>query len=262
MFMDAGEGAYQQVIRKFGHAGAREKMKSLKTIWISHLHADHHLGLVTLLKVSYELGVVPLVIAPKAVVYWLLKFFRAGVDSIRFEYTVISNMSIATEEICARLCLDSFVNVPVEHCMDAFGLVMSHKSGWKIVYSGDTRPCPRLVEEGKGATILIHEATFSDEMPEDAIKRSHCTTGEALRVGDEMSAGLVVLTHFSQRYPKLSQFTEHVSKFVSAFDMMTIFPGIDKARLQKVRLESEKLLKETEEDDNDEGIGHQVFTDA
>lgn len=31
---------------------------------------------------------------------------------------------------------------------------------WKLVYSGDCRPCEELVHEGKGAAVLIHEATF------------------------------------------------------------------------------------------------------
>ncbi len=28
-------------------------------------------------------------------------------------------------------------SVPVHHCSDAFGLVLAHKDGWKIVYSGE-----------------------------------------------------------------------------------------------------------------------------
>lgn len=33
---------------------------------------------------------------------------------------------------------------------------------WKLVYSGDCRPSDALVEEGKGAAVLIHEATFDE----------------------------------------------------------------------------------------------------
>ena len=38
--------------------------------------------------------------------------------------------------------------VPVQHCSQAYGLVLQHISGWKLVYSGDTRPCKELVEAG------------------------------------------------------------------------------------------------------------------
>ncbi|CAN0546498.1 unnamed protein product, partial [Laminaria digitata] len=33
---------------------------------------------------------------------------------------------------------------------------------WKLVYSGDCRPSEALVREGKGAAVLIHEATFDE----------------------------------------------------------------------------------------------------
>ncbi len=36
--------------------------------------------------------------------------------------------------------------------------------GWKLVYSGDTRPYEGLIKAGMDATILIHEATFDDSM--------------------------------------------------------------------------------------------------
>lgn len=45
--------------------------------------------------------------------------------------------------------------MPVVHCADAWGLVLHHSSGWRLVYSGDTRPCDALVREGIGATLLV-----------------------------------------------------------------------------------------------------------
>ena len=59
------------------------------------------------------------------------------------------------------------------------------------------------MEIGKGATLLLHEATFDDELGAEARGKRHCTTSEALGAGKEMGARTVVLTHFSQRYPKL-----------------------------------------------------------
>lgn len=34
--------------------------------------------------------------------------------------------------------------------------------GKRVVFSGDTKPCDLLVEEGENADLLIHEATFED----------------------------------------------------------------------------------------------------
>lgn len=40
--------------------------------------------------------------------------------------------------------------------------ILGTEGDWKLVYSGDCRPCEDLVREGKGAAVLIHEATFDE----------------------------------------------------------------------------------------------------
>lgn len=57
-----------------------------------------------------------------------------------------------------------WLSVAVEHCHDAWALVIEHASGWSLVYSGDTRPCKALTAAGHGCTILIHEATFEPDL--------------------------------------------------------------------------------------------------
>jgi ribonuclease Z len=71
------------------------------------------------------------------------------------------------------------------------------------VYSGDTRPSRALQQCGSGATLLIHEATFEHELIQQALLKRHSTTTEALECGQAMGAYRTVLTHFSQRYPRL-----------------------------------------------------------
>ncbi|KAL2490903.1 tRNAse Z4 [Abeliophyllum distichum] len=63
--------------------------------------------------------------------------------------------------------LETLISVPVEHCEPAFGVVMKAANrinrvgktipGWKLVYSGDTRPCHELIQASCGAPVLIHE---------------------------------------------------------------------------------------------------------
>ncbi|KAH0690945.1 hypothetical protein KY289_018303 [Solanum tuberosum] len=129
--------------------------------------------------------------------------------------------------------LEALISFPVIHCPQAYGVVLKAADrtnstgkkipGWKIVYSGDTRPCPELVAASHGATVLIHEATFEDGMVEEAIARNHSTTQEAIEVGDAAGAYRIILTHFSQRYPKIPVFDEtHMHKTSIAFDMMSV----------------------------------------
>ena len=80
---------------------------------------------------------------------------------------------------------------------------VTFNDGFKISYSGDCRPSQAFVNIGKGSTVLIHEATFDDELRDDALNKKHSTTSEAIGVGIAMGAKRILLTHFSQRYAKV-----------------------------------------------------------
>ena len=49
----------------------------------------------------------------------------------------------------AELGVKNLVNVRVDHCPFAFAAVIDAVAGWRLVYSGDTRPCERLVQVSK-----------------------------------------------------------------------------------------------------------------
>lgn len=58
---------------------------------------------------------------------------------------------------------------------------------------------------------------------DEAIARNHSTTGEAIEVGNTAGVYRIILTHFSQRYPKIPVFDEsYMHKTCIAFDMMSI----------------------------------------
>ena len=80
---------------------------------------------------------------------------------------------------------------------------LTFPTGFKFSYSGDCRPSKEFVRIGKGSTVLLHEATFDDELQGDAQAKKHSTTSEAIGVGMAMGAKRIVLTHFSQRYQKI-----------------------------------------------------------
>ncbi len=68
--------------------------------------------------------------------------------------------------------------------------------------AGDTRPCARLARAARGATLLIHEATFEPALQREAERKRHSTSAEALQLAASCGAYRTLLTHFSQRYPK------------------------------------------------------------
>eukprot|EP00898_Chlorokybus_atmophyticus_P008267 jgi/Chlat1/8441/Chrsp80S07923 len=261
MLLDCGEGSFGQLQRRYGSEGANEAIVKLRCIWISHIHADHHAGLSHILALRRKLlgnECKPLpVIGPWPLrnvlaAFGMLEEFSATfidcVDTLPWtEAKPVAELpsrvlaaKAALKEPLSQLGLKRLTSVEVQHCANAFGIVLEAVErtgadvdtgepsqqptpGWKLVYSGDTRPCERLVEASKGATVLIHEATFDDGMLEEALAKRHSLTKEAVEVGVRAGAWRTILTHFSQRYPKIPVIDEsYTAHTCIAFDLMSV----------------------------------------
>ncbi|EFJ22319.1 hypothetical protein SELMODRAFT_416540 [Selaginella moellendorffii] len=230
MLLDAGEGVLGQIFRSYGEAKALEAVNSIECLWLSHKHADHVLGAVAIVCSQARERTKPLlVIGSTAVVKWLTEVCNAHAQS-GFPLPAFVVMHFEEFEgshhlgrVLETLQLKSIASVPVNHCYEAYGLVLHGQTGWHLVYSGDTRPSDRLIQAGAGCTLLIHEATFEDCLESHARKKRHCTVSEALQVGSRMQAEQVILTHFSQRYPKVVEIdvTSYPNACV-AFDGMVV----------------------------------------
>ncbi|CAG4979541.1 unnamed protein product [Colias eurytheme] len=246
MLLDCGEGTFGQLVRFYGPKRVNAFLRTLKAIYISHLHADHHIGLIGVLQARREAldevsdsetePAQPLyLMAPGQIVTWLSKYDQQF-ESIRGEFTLIPNQNLTeakqsttgdmTSAILASLGIDRLVTCYVSHCPNAFGVAVQVGDGHKVTYSGDTIPCDELVKIGQNSTLLIHEATMEDELENEARIKMHSTTSQAIEVGRAMCARYTVLTHFSQRYARLPRLNAHIlndNKRVGiAFDNMQI----------------------------------------
>lgn len=47
--MDCGEGTYGQLVRLLGLTESDEALRKLSAVYVSHLHADHHIGFIRIL---------------------------------------------------------------------------------------------------------------------------------------------------------------------------------------------------------------------
>ena len=70
----------------------------------------------------------------------------------------------------------------------------------KVVYTGDTRPTKDTVDAAENASLLIHEATFSNELTDRAEEAAHSTAEQAGSIASQADAEELVLTHISPRY--------------------------------------------------------------
>lgn len=237
VLLDCGEGTLGQMHALLGPQRTAAALRGLGAIFISHHHADHHLGVARLL-VAVEAarnqaadeaggfdpdaplprGAPPpsslprdaplLVVGPRVLGTCLASCFALLPPALRPRYqfescgAFNSPRSLGRDHLLRRtgLGLAAAQCVPVVHCADAWGVVLTHTDGWRVVYSGDTRPCDALVAAGQGATLLIHEATFDDDLSDDAKAKRHSTRSEALGIARRMRAHRTILTHLSQRY--------------------------------------------------------------
>ncbi|KAJ2487569.1 hypothetical protein EV174_000464 [Coemansia sp. RSA 2320] len=240
--LDCGESTVSLLKRFLGHPHHNvynrrieltfvEFVASIKLLYISHMHADHHLGAIMLLREWNQLtkaGAVRsrmTIVAPARFWTWLCDY--SGVEDIgleRLDFVCCHDLRISldsslggayanaerflgisgkVERLVSELGLVDIKTCSVVHCPWAYGLSLTHSSGWKLVYSGDTRPCASLVALGRAGqqppTILLHEATHSDDLLEDAKAKRHTTVSEAVAMALGMGAENLLMTHFSQR---------------------------------------------------------------
>ncbi|KAJ3359538.1 tRNAse Z trz4, mitochondrial [Allomyces javanicus] len=136
----------------------------------------------------------------------------------------------ALKPVLESLGLQSMYTANVIHRSFSYGVRVQSAIDPKlsIVFSGDTRPCPKLVQLGQvsadGTDLVLHEATFESDLQAEARKKQHSTTAEAVDVFEKMGARKLLLTHFSQRYPKLPKIERamHPETIAVAFDLMAV----------------------------------------
>lgn len=219
LMLDCGEGAVSRLswmsrrcTSEVGGAGdASSALRSLRVLWVSHMHADHHSGLLSLLwlrtqQLLFPASVPaidlrdPLVIIGPPALEGLVRSYSALICAQVPPQSYLTAAGIASfiplsdgatftlpsrrapvDAFCsctmAALPVAMLRSVRVEHCRDAFGVVVTlpcrgltgdgaaTASSTVLVYSGDTRPCERLVTAAASgvadAQALVRDAPQS-----------------------------------------------------------------------------------------------------
>lgn len=239
VLFDCGEGTQRQMMRYGTGFGVR-------AIFVSHLHADHFLGITGLLRtMALQERTDPLAVyGPRGSAGLLGTVVHLGVDAVTFPVSVDE---VAPGEVVPfeGYAVHPF---PVAHGTAAVGwalvederlgrfdvararalgipegplfgrlhrgetvevdgvsirpdsLVGPPRPGRRVVYTGDTRPSPLVVERSRGADVLVHEATFGAEEAQRAHETWHSTALQAAQVARDAEVRRLFLTHLSARY--------------------------------------------------------------
>lgn len=109
------------------------------------------------------------------------------------------------------------------HSSDVLGVSRPGKS---VAYCLDTRPCAASIELARDVDLLIHEATYTEELAAEAREYGHSTAAQAARTARDAGARKLLITHFSTRYPDAAVLLEEARAIfpetILAEDLMEI----------------------------------------
>jgi ribonuclease Z len=130
----------------------------------------------------------------------------------RFNIEKARELGVPEGPLWSKLQGGSAVKLPSGRIVKPGMVLGSHRPGRKIVYSGDTGQSENVVELAEGADLLIHEATFDDELTERAVEDGHSTPSMAAETARKAGVKRLVLTHISARYKDAGLLLEQARK--------------------------------------------------
>ncbi len=230
VLLDASEGVQSRINKVLSPA-------RIDVVGITHMHGDHVLGLIPLLE-SMSMGgrSKPLyLIGPSNLGEYLLCNFKNLYFKPNFEINIVNELTLnkihvrkfpvchgvesygIVIEIEAKPKLDvkklEELGIPPSPLWGAIqrgervvwkGAILEpdafrRKRKVKIVYTGDTAPCKSVIENSKGADLLIHEATFTKDV-DGVHELGHSYAEDAAKIAKEANVKRLVLFHISSRY--------------------------------------------------------------
>lgn len=211
LLIDCGSGVTQRL------AEAGVKVAAIDALLITHLHSDHVVDLWQVLVSGWHQGrqrPLRLVVPPgfgRHVAAVEAAWAPERAQRLAFERRPNPDgFAFAIEEIApgARLAIGDIEveAVAVDHrpVEPALGFVL-RAGGLVAALSGDTRPCPALIEAARGCDLLVHEVFVHAAMPPvpglrdpatiSAVASYHTPSTDVGEVARAAGAGMLALTH-------------------------------------------------------------------
>jgi ribonuclease Z len=215
LLLDVGEGAAQRLLQI-----NCDLNEDIKRICITHFHQDHVSGLPGLIWTMWQNERTPPleIIGPEGIqdlTISLLELMKTPLHALTFDLKF-------TEVIGGSMIDDDISAIESDHQIQSMAYRIRRKVC--ICYSGDTRPNERIENLSGGCDVLIHEASFPNELEELAHNYGHSTPGDAGKLAKK--AGVkeaLVLVHWPEKYFK--EKTSLIAQAKLYFDGKIIVPS-------------------------------------
>jgi len=133
----------------------------------------------------------------------------------KFDVAAAIRLGVPEGPLFGRLQSGEDVRLPDGSTVKPSDVLGPPRRGKSVAYCLDTRPCRAAVELGAAVDLLIHEATFSEDLQDEAYEFGHSTAADAARTALDARAGRLLLTHFSTRFPDASELLEEATRVFS-----------------------------------------------
>jgi ribonuclease Z len=185
----------------------------LSAVVVTHTHPDHVYGLPALVQCLLILGRrTPLPVYCRVehvdLVGRLLDLFGLRDEELPVSVVPVEARAGAAVLETPDLAVTASPNV---HGRMPNLAIRVEAAGRSVVYSSDTRPCAEVETLARGATVLVHEATFARPDP----TQWHSTAVEAGRVARAAGVGRLYLAHVG--YPVHGRLRTHVAAARATF---------------------------------------------
>ena len=194
VLLDAGPGTMGQLL-KLGVT-----IDEIDMICLSHFHLDHCAEIAPFLFATKYPGfdrTRPLTLTGgPGLTDWFERLSRAFNRSIEMPAEQFSLVEVSEDGQMDFRGLN-ISHIPMAHKPESMGYRFTDKTGFSLVYSGDTDVTENLVRLAAGADILICESAMPDGMK----MPGHLTPALAGEMAQKAGVGKLVLTHF---YPECS----------------------------------------------------------
>jgi ribonuclease Z len=187
-------------------------LEQIKAIFISHVHADHVLGLISILyKAAFytPFSTNPLIERISCPIYvptgakenilQLIKATFSTFENVKYLVQLIELPDTSFEPITietdgSKVKIDWMPSIHVPKCL-------TFRMNRKVVITGDTGFNPDLKEFAQKVELLIHESAVNDTMEILAAKVRHSTPSQAATIAKQAKVGRLILYHIPDLPP-------------------------------------------------------------